>query len=58
MLSPDRIKPNTTNKRTKKAKNTNFDNDSYTNYDVKRSQMTSIDLKPTSNNERFRNKRK
>ena len=34
MLSPYRINPNNTNKRTKKVKNTNFDND-------KRPQMTS-----------------
>ena len=44
MLSPYRIQPNNTNKRTKKAKNTNFDNNSYNEADVKRPQMTSKDL--------------
>ena len=47
MLSPYRITPNNTNKRTKKVKNTNFDNDSEPNHDNKRPQMTSIDLKTT-----------
>ena len=45
VLSPYRIQPNNTNKRTKKAKNTEFDNNSHTNQDVKRLQMTSNDLK-------------
>ena len=45
MLSPYRIDPNNTNKRTKKASNTNFDNISHTNHDVKRPEMTSYDLK-------------
>ena len=45
MLSPYRIQPNNTNKRMKKAKNTNFDNDSHNEADVKRPQMTSNDLK-------------
>ena len=40
MLSPYRIHPNNTNKRTKKAKNTNFDNDLHQESNVKRSQMT------------------
>ena len=44
-LSPDRINPNTTNKRTKKAKNTDFNNQSHYETDVKRPQMTSNGLK-------------
>ena len=45
MLSPYRIDPNKNHKRTKKVKNTNFDNDSHHETDVKRPQMTSNDLK-------------
>ena len=45
MLSPYRINPNITNKRTKKASNTNFNNNSHCEPDVKRTQMTSNDLK-------------
>ena len=54
MLSPYRINSNNTNKRTKKASNTNFDNNSQTNHEVKRPQTTSNDLKPTSDNEPVR----
>ena len=42
MLSPYRIQPNNTNKRTQKTLNTNFDNNSHHEPDVKRPQMTSI----------------
>ena len=49
MLSPYRIQPNHSNKRTKKAKITNFDNNSHHEPDLKRHQMTSNDLKMTSN---------
>ena len=45
MLSPYRINPNITNKRTKKVKNTNFDNHSQPNHDDKRPQMTLKHLK-------------
>ena len=45
MLSIYRYNPNNTNKRTKKAKNSNFDSDSHHEADVKRPQMTPIDLK-------------
>ena len=45
MLSPYRINPNINHKRTKKVKNTDFDNDSHHKADVKRLQMTSNDLK-------------
>ena len=48
MLSPYRINPQYTNTRTKKVSNTNFDNNSQLNPDVKRSQLTSNDLKTTS----------
>ena len=49
MLSPYRIQPNNTNKRIKKSKNTNFNNNSHHEPDVKRPQMTSNVLKMTSN---------
>ena len=45
MLSPYRNDPNNSNKRTKKAPNTNFNNNSHCKPDVKRTQMTSNDLK-------------
>ena len=45
MLSPYRIHPNNTTKRTKKAKNTNFDNNSHHYHNLERPQMTSNDLK-------------
>ena len=41
MLSPYRFNPNNTNKRTTKASNTNFDNNSHREHDLKRPQMTS-----------------
>ena len=44
MLSPYRINPNNTNKRTKTS-NTNFDNNSHPDSDVKRPRLTSNDLK-------------
>ena len=44
MLSPYKINPNNTNKRSKKAKNTNFDNNAHHENDVKRPQMTSKNL--------------
>ena len=56
MLSPYRINANNTNKRTKKASNTNSNNNSLHEPDVKRPQMTSKDLKMTSN-EPVRNKK-
>ena len=56
MLSPYRIQPNNTNKRTKKAKNTDFDNNSQPNHDDKRPQMTSNDLKTTQTKSKKRNK--
>ena len=51
MLSPYRINPKNTNKRTKKTSNTNFDNNSQSDSDVKRLRLTSNDLKtnPKSN---------
>ena len=48
MLSPYRINTNNTNKRTKKASNTNFDNNSHPNRDVKRPQLTSNQLQTTN----------
>ena len=61
MLSPYRIIPNNTNKRSKKVKNTNFDEDSNHETDVKRPQMSSNDLKrpqSTSNENSKKKKRK
>ena len=55
-LSPYRIHPNNANKRTKKASNTNFNNDSHGEPDVKRPQMTSID--PTQTNTKPNRKNK
>ena len=45
MPSPYRIKSNNNNKRTKKASNTDFDNNSQCKTDVERSRLTSFDLK-------------
>ena len=44
MLSPYRIHPNTTNKRSKTVSNTNFDNNSPREHDLKKPQLTSNDL--------------
>ena len=57
MLSPYRFHPNTTNKRSKKVSNTNTDNNSHREHDLKRRQLTSNDLKTTSN-EAVKNKKK
>ena len=56
MLSPYRIHPNNTNKRIRKRKNTNFDNNSHRDLDLKGPQMTSNDVKMTSN-ETVKNKK-
>ena len=56
MLSPYRINPNDANKRTKKASNTNFDNNSHIESDVKIHQMTSSDLKTTQTKSNKKNK--
>ena len=45
ILSPYRISTNNTKKRSKKALNTNFDEDSHHEADFKRPQMTPNDLK-------------
>ena len=44
-----RIHPSTTNKRPKKVSNTNLENNSHHEHDLKRPQMTSNDFKTTSN---------
>ena len=44
MLSKYRIHPNNTNKRLKKGSNANFYNNSHLKHDLKRPQLTSIDL--------------
>ena len=50
MLSPYRIQPNNTNKRTKKVSNTNSDKNLHREPDVERLQMTSNDVvKPETN---------
>ena len=48
MLSPSRVQPNNTKKRTKNASFTNFDSDSHRESDVKRPLLNSNELKPTS----------
>ena len=48
MLSPYRINPKNTTKRTKQASNGNFDNNSHHNPDLKRPQKTSINLRISS----------
>ena len=45
MLSPYRIEPNITNKRTKNVSKTIFDNNSHREHYLKRSQKPSKDLK-------------
>ena len=45
MLSPYRINPNNTNKRTKKTSNTTFDINSHPDSDVKRPRLTPNDFK-------------
>ena len=49
MLSPHRIPPNNTIKRTKKVSKTNFVNNSHRDHDLKRPRLTSKGLKLTSN---------
>ena len=49
MLSPYRINPNNTKKRSKNSEITDFDNNSNHEVDVKRPQTTSNDVKTTSN---------
>ena len=50
MLSPYRIQPNITKKRTKKVSNSNLDINPHCEHDLKRPQLTSSDLvKPDTN---------
>ena len=56
MLSPYRIDPNNTKKRSKNVKKTDFDNNSHNEADVKRLQMTSKDLKTTQTKSNKKNK--
>ena len=58
MLSPYRIQPNITNKRTKKALNTNFDNNSHREKDLKRPQKTSNDFVKPDTKTKFNNRNK
>ena len=54
MLSPYKIQPNNTNKRTRKPLNTNFDNNSHREHDLKRPRLTPNDFKrPQSASESF-----
>ena len=55
MLSPYRIIPNNTHKRTKKASHSNSDNNSHRKHDLKRTQMTSNDIKTTRTNKKNKN---
>ena len=52
MVSPYRIQPNNSKRRTKKTSNTNFDIDKHREHDVKRPQITSNDLKTTQTYEK------
>ena len=56
MVSPNRIQPNNIKKRAKKGSNSNFDNDSQDEQDLKKPRLTSNDLRGTSN-EPVKNKR-
>ena len=56
MLSPYRINPNNTNKRTKKVLKTNFNNDSYHEPDNERPRMTSNDFKTNQTKPNQKNK--
>ena len=56
MLSPYRINPNNTNKRTKKVGSTNIDKDSQPNHDDKRPQKTSNNLETTQIKSNRKNK--
>ena len=56
MLSPYRISPNNTKKRSKKVKIIDFDNNSHNEADVKRLQMTSNNLKTTQTKSNKKNK--
>ena len=58
MISPYRIKPNNTNKRTKKASNTISDNSSHREPDLRRPQMTSNDFKTTQTETKSNNENK
>ena len=55
ILSPYRNHPTNTNKRTKKASNTNIDNKSLRENDLKRPQMTSLNLTNTKSIKRNKN---
>ena len=56
MFSPYRVQPNNTNKRTKKGKNTNFDEITSPNNDHKRPQMTSNGLERPELTSKTKNK--
>ena len=58
MLSPYRIQSNNNNKRTEKASNSNLNNDSHREPDVKRPQMTSNSLKTTQGDTKSNKKMK
>ena len=49
LFSTNRVQPNFTNNRSKKVSNTNLINNSHRRHDIKRPQMTSNDLRTTSN---------
>ena len=56
MISAYRINPNNTSKRTKKVKNTNFDENTSLNNDHKRPQMTSNDHKKSQSTSKTKSK--
>ena len=58
LLLPYRIQPNNTSKQAKKTSNTNFNNGSHREPDIKRPQMTSNDLKATQTTAKSNRKNK
>ena len=57
MLSPYRVQPNITNTRSKKVSNTNLDNNSHREHDLKRPQLTLNYLIKHETNTESNNKR-
>ena len=58
MFSSYRVQPNNTNKRAKRAPNTNFDNNSHPDFDFKRPRLTPNDLKTTQTKTKSKKKNK
>ena len=58
ILSPYKIQPDNTKKRTRKTSNTNSDNNSHRDFDLKRPQMTSNDPNKHKTNTKYNKKNK